>query len=651
LRTGAFALALLVGAMGVAVSAPSVDRVEKGQLVLENVPALDPHLVDRHRAYSNVRSAGMVDWLPDGAGLLIATRFGETVQLHKVAMPLGARQQVTFKDEPVRSGAISPRPGSTALIYAGDQGGNENYQFFLHDLASGDTRLITDGKSRHGGLLWSNGGDRIAFSSTARNGRDTDVHVATPETAATAKPLVAEEGSWTPVAFSADDSRLLVRRYISVTRSRLAVVDVATGAMTAIRPDQTDVALAGVGFTPDGKGVFLISDEAGDFKRLGLHDLASGRTRWVSVDVPWDVEDAALSRDGKLLAYTVNQDGFSRLHLLDTATLKPLAAPNLPAGTVGGLQFSPDGGRLALTLSRPVAPADVYVVDLKTRDVTRWTRSEVGGLNTDAFVEPGLVRYPTFDTVDGKPRTIPALVYRPRGAAGRLPVIIDIHGGPEGQSRPGFNAGVQFLVNELQAAVIRPNVRGSTGYGKTYVALDNGFQREDSVKDIGALLDWIATQPDLDPDRVVVSGGSYGGYMTLAAMTHYNDRLAGGASTVGISNFVTFLESTADYRRDLRRVEYGDERDPTMRDHLIRISPLTNASRITKPMLIIQGANDPRVPAGEAEQMVQQIRANGGEVWYILGRDEGHGFAKRSNRAIADVAEAMFFAKRFGRGG
>ncbi|WP_205028202.1 alpha/beta hydrolase family protein [Oleisolibacter albus] len=640
----------LVMAAAQAQTTPAVQRVERGNLVTENLPEFDAVLSDRLRAYLNARSASVVDWTADGKGLLISTRFGETGQLHLVTQSMGARTQLTFAEEPVGNGAF--QPGGSKLVYVWDKGGSENFQLFQLDPATGATTLLTDGKSRNQTFRWSHKGDRIAFSSTRRDDKNTDIYVAAPEQVRTVQPLLADTGSFSPVAWSQDDGRLLIGQYVSVARAMLYVVDTRTGERTRIKPDK-DVYLGGVGFSPDGKGVFLISDEEGEYRKLGLHDLASNSTRWISGDLNWDVEEAELADTGKTLAYVVNEGGWSTLHLVDTKTLKPLKAPVLPKGIVTGLKFSPDGTRLAVSISRPTAPSDVFVADLKSGAVEQWTRSEVGGLNTDGFADASIIQYPSFDQVDGKPRSIPAVVYRPKAAkaGARLPVIVSIHGGPEGQSRPGFSSTIQFWANELGAVVIAPNVRGSEGYGKTYLSLDNGFKREDSVKDIGALLDWIATQPDLDPARVVVAGGSYGGYMTLASMTHYNDRFAGGASTVGISNFVTFLESTAPYRRDLRRPEYGDERDPAMRDFLQKISPLTNVSKISKPMLIIQGKNDPRVPVGEAEQMVAGIRKNGGDVWYVLALDEGHGFRKKSNQFYGSMAQAMFFRKLFGPAG
>ncbi|MFQ6030764.1 MAG: alpha/beta hydrolase family protein, partial [Dehalococcoidia bacterium] len=331
------------------------------------------------------------------------------------------------------------------------------------------------------------------------------------------------------------------------------------------------------------------------------------------------------------------------LHLRRIRGWRPLPVPELPVGLIFGLEFKPDDTELAFTLNTPQTPSDTYSLHIRKRRLTRWTFSEVGGLQTDNFIIPELIQYPTFDEVDGQPRMIPAFYYRPRDMEPPYPAVIAIHGGPEGQYRPHFSSTFLYWVNEMGIALLVPNVRGSAGYGKTYVQLDNGFKREESVRDIGALLDWIEDQPELDNDRIAVYGGSYGGYMVLACMTHYNDRLKTAVELVGISNFVTFLENTQDYRRDLRRAEYGDERDPHMREFLIRISPTTNAYKITKPMFIAQGLNDPRVPVGESEQIVDVIRANKGQVWYLLAKDEGHGFRKKTNRDFFRHATVLFW--------
>jgi dipeptidyl aminopeptidase/acylaminoacyl peptidase len=295
-----------------------------------------------------------------------------------------------------------------------------------------------------------------------------------------------------------------------------------------------------------------------------------------------------------------------------------------------------------MTINSTTSPGDIYVYDLEKEEAVRWTYSEVGGLNTEQFPKAKLIRFPTFDKIDGETRQIPAFVYNPGEISGKIPVLIDIHGGPAGQHRPRFSSFYAYLVNELGIAVIAPNVRGSSGYGKSYLKLDDDYKRENSVKDIVELINWIREQPEYDAERIAVFGGSYGGYMVLASMVHYNDKIKCGVDRVGISNFVTFLENTREYRRDLRRVEYGDERDPKMREFLLSIAPTSHAHKITKPLFVIQGANDPRVPATESEQMVKKIRENNGKVWYMLAKDEGHGFRKKENVDKMTEAVALF---------
>ncbi len=393
--------------------------------------------------------------------------------------------------------------------------------------------------------------------------------------------------------------------------------------------------------------MFVATDAPGDFRQLSYLDLSNGELRVLTGDIHWDVEDFELSEDGSRAAFVVNEGGISRLHLMDPATRKYETVGSIPVGLISGLSFSPDGTKLAFTLNSAKTPSDVYTLELGRQptaagELTRWTFSELGGLATETFVTPELILYPTFDRVDGARREIPAFVYKPKGP-GPYPVIVSIHGGPEGQYRPRFSSTFQMWVGQLGAAVVAPNVRGSAGYGKEYVKLDNGYNRENSVKDIGALLDWIATQPDLDEKRVAVYGGSYGGYMVLATMVHYSDRLRAGVEIVGISNFVTFLENTQDYRRDLRRVEYGDERDPAMRRFLDSVSPNRQASKITAPLFVAQGQNDPRVPVTESEQIVRDVRATGRNVWYMKALNEGHGFRKKENRDLFGQLVVLFF--------
>ena len=657
-RTALFA-ALLASLPALAQTAPvkpaEVTREVVGNRTSENIPAIPAALIEQLNRYQNTRGAGLAGWTKDGC-LLVSTRFAETAQAHRVCEPLGMREQLTFYPEPV--GGITPAPARAwrdGFVFAKDKGGDEFSQLYWFDEATRSTTLLTDGKrSQNGGTTLSRDGGLMAYSSTARNGTDRDVWLRDTRTGDT-RLLVDAGGNWSPMDFSPDGTRLLVMKYVSAAESYPGVVDVASGKLTLFPVDGGKASFGGFAFAPDGKAVYFISDEPlqgkpQEFKTLRYHDPASGRFDVLTANIPWDVGGFTIADDGRHLAFTSNEDGISKLRVLSLPDHREIRLPALPIGVIGGLAFSPDGKRLALTLNSATSPSDVHVIDLAAATLTRWTRSEVGGLDASRFVAPTLVRYPTFDSVDGKRRTIPAFFYKPAKPSGTLasktgkyPVVINIHGGPEGQSLPTFNPTAQYLANELGVAMLVPNVRGSTGYGKTYLSLDNADKREDSVKDIGALLDWIATQPELDASRVGVIGGSYGGYMVLASLTHYSDRIRAGVDIVGISHFGTFLKNTESYRRDLRRVEYGDERDPAMNAVFERISPLNNAAKITSPLFVAQGRNDPRVPWTEAEQIVKAVRSNGQPVWYLLYADEGHGFAKKANSDWFGAATMLFW--------
>lgn len=631
----------LVGAALAALSstvlaAEAVKRVERGNLVMESVPEIPAELNERLNRYQQVRGAAFSGWLQDGSAL-ISTRFGETAQIHRIERPMGARTQLTFYPEPI--GGALPRPGRNGFVFAKDTGGNEFFQFHYFDIATGEATLLTDGKSRNTSALFSRDGKLFAFSTTRRNGKDVDIHLSRLD-GTSSTPLLEKEGEWTALDFAPDAKTLLVRRSVSITESELYTLDLATKALTRFHPTTEPVFFGDARFTADGKSVVYVSDEGGEFRGLRLQALAGGAEKRFGALIPWNVEEFELSPDGSKLAFVTNEDGIAALYVVALKTGAALAVPKLPVGQVDGIHFDAAGQRLGFSVDRATNPSDLYAFRFGDKTLTRWTASEVGGLNTAQFVEPALVRYPSFD---GK--SIPAFVYKPKAATAKLPVIINIHGGPEAQALPTFAPITQFYLKELGIAVITPNVRGSDGYGKSYLKLDNGLLREDSVKDIGALLDWIATQPDLDASRVLVTGGSYGGYMTLASMVLYNERLKAGVDIVGISHFVTFLTNTQDYRRDLRRVEYGDERIPEMRAFMEKTAPLNNAAKITKPMFIIQGLNDPRVPASEAEQMVTKIRGNGGEVWYLAAKDEGHGFRKKANRDFQNAATVLFIRR------
>jgi dipeptidyl aminopeptidase/acylaminoacyl peptidase len=630
-------ISTLTGAAGAAVE-------ERGTLVLDNIPPVDTPLTAKLDDYMSARGATFVDWLPDG-GMLIATRFSDAEQLHRVAMPLGMREQLTFSREPVTSARSPQSAVAPGFVFLRDSGGNEMTQVFYYDLNTRAVRMLSDGKGLYGGLSWSHDGRRVAFHGTGRDGVSYDLFVAEP--ANNVAPHLVYNGfqkNWSVADWSPDDTKLLIVNFVSANESHLFVMDLATAALTPVSEGDDVASVSGARFTADGRGVYLITNRDSEFEQLKRVELATGAAETLTGHIPWDIEGFARSDDGGFLAWVANVDGVSRLTVVNLAN-RTESLPPLPDGRIGRIAFDRTGKRLALSIENAQSPRDVFVLEVERNALVRYTKSEVGPNDPLQYSPAELARYPTFDRDRGKYREIPAFVLRPR-TPGPHPVLIDIHGGPESQAVPSFNPFTQFLVREMGFVVITPNVRGSTGYGKTFMNLDNGEDREDSVKDVGALLVWIGLQKDLDAKRVFVSGGSYGGYMALATMVNFGDRLRGGIDVVGISNFVTFLGNTSAYRRDLRRQEYGDERLPRMHAYLQRISPLTNAARINKPMLVVQGLNDPRVPATESQQMVAKVRARGGEVWYLAARDEGHGFKKKSNRDFYQKTIVTFLEKQ-----
>lgn len=598
-------------------------------LVVEGVPPHSAELKTEAGRYLEFRAAGFSSWHPTRREMLVSTRFGDTPQLHAVKMPGGARRQLTFTPEPVGSGIWQPKQGRY-IVFAQDTGGGEFYQYHRLDPDTGRITLLTDGKSRNGSGRFSKDGEQFAYTSTRRTGRDTDVWLMNPAEPKSDRLLCElSGGGWGVSDWSYDGTKLLLLEYISINKSRLYLADAKTGAKELLTPDEaTPVSYGEAQFAKDGKSIFITTDKGSEFQRLARLDLATKQLTVLTADLNWDVDSFDLSPDGKTIAFITNEDGVGKIHLVEAKSGKKLRGPELPLGIPSGVTWHENGRDLAFSFNSAKSPTDAYSYDVKTGKLERWTESETGGLNTASFIEPELIRMKSFDGLQ-----VSGFLYRPdaKKFPGKRPIIVNIHGGPESQSRPIFQARNNYYLNELGVALLFPNVRGSSGYGKTFLTLDNGFKREDSVKDIGAFLDWIATDAGLDAERIAVMGGSYGGYMTLASLVHFGDRLRCGVDVVGISSFVTFLKNTQDYRRDLRRVEYGDERDPAMAEHLQRISPLTNVDKIRKPLFVVQGKNDPRVPVTEAEQMVAAIREKGGTVWYLMAKDEGHGFGKKKN--------------------
>jgi dipeptidyl aminopeptidase/acylaminoacyl peptidase len=574
--------------------------------------------------YLKIRGAWGASWSPDARRVSFLTEITGVPQVWEVPVEGGPSwpEQLTFYEERVSRAEYSPN--ANRLLFDMDDGGNERTQLFL--LEDGEVRELTRAP---GAIHYSGGfspdGSRIAYTATRRNGTDFDVFV--QELDEEPEMVWEVSGYHTISDWAPDGSFLLVSRHRSNLDNDLYLLLLSSGEATLLTPHEGDARFYGACVTPDGGSAYLATDVGGDFMRLARLDFSTLVFTYLTPD-DWDVEDLDLSRDGRYLLASRNIEGYSHL-MFFSGEGRRMPDPEIPEGIVGGFEFSPDSKRLALTLVGPTRNPDVAVLDLPDGDIKQVTRSSTAGIPRSTFRHPRLVRYPTFDG-----REIPALFYDPED--GDAPVVVNVHGGPEGQSRPAFAPVTQYLLHRGYA-VFFPNVRGSTGYGKAYTHLDDIELRMNSVRDLAHAAQWLRKKGH---QRVAVMGGSYGGFMVLAALTEYPELWSAGVDIVGIANLVTFLKNTGSYRRALREAEYGSlQRD---RDFLESISPIHKAHRIRVPLLVIHGKNDPRVPVGEAEQIVERVRENGGTVEYLLYEDEGHGLAKLKNRLDAYPRIAAF---------
>jgi len=619
-------------------------------LVLEGVPPIPLELEAKIAPYGEFRPHMMMSWHPMLRQMLVLRRLNATNQVHLVAAPGATPEPLTNFSDAVNDAVWEPTKGEY-FIYACCEGGNEVFRLHRYDVATKATTPISPAGERAAEWSFSKKGDRLVYvtqpvdkNNPARTAITT-VHIVDPLDPASDRAIVTlDGGGWGSFHFSDDGRQLAFMEYISAAESNLWTMDLATKKRRRVtkQPKGTTVYYGPPFFTRDGKGLIATSDRGSEFARLAYIPLATpAKEKPLTPKLEYDVDGYDVSTDIDKVAFVTNEKGASVLRFFDLAAWKELPRPPLLQGVIGNLRWRRGSEEVGFHVASARTAGDVFSCDFKTRLFTRWTNGNNPQVNTNAFVEPRLITWKSFDG-----REISGFHYRPpEHFPGKRPVIINIHGGPESQARPGFLARNNYFISELGVAMIYPNVRGSSGFGKTFLKLDNGRLREDSVKDIGALIDWIQTSPDLDGERIMILGGSYGGYMTLASAVHFSDRIAGAVSIVGISNFVTFLERTESYRRDLRRVEYGDERDPKMRAFMESIAPLNNADKIGKPMMIVQGFNDPRVPYTEAEQIVATLKKRGTPAWFILAKDEGHGFVKKPNLDYQFYA-TIEFAKR-----
>ena len=581
--------------------------------------------------YLKIRGAWGASFSPDGRRVSFLTEITGVPQVWEVGAEGSSwPEQLTFYEERVTDAAYSP--AGNRLLFGMDAGGNERSQLFL--LEDGEvTDLTRAPEAIHYSGGFSPDGRRIAYTATRRNGTDFDVFV---QDLPDGEPQMVWEvsGYHMVVDWAADGRALIVSRHHSNVNNDLYRLDLSTGGATLLTPHEGDARFFDANVTPDGRSVYLATDRDGEFLRLARLDLATLSLVYLTPD-DRDVEGVELSTDGRYLVASRNVEGYSDV-LLFNGKGRRMPDPRIPEGIVGGFEFSPDSGRLAFTLTAPERNPDVWVLDLPDGDARRLTRSSTAGIPPRTFRKPEVVRYPSFDG-----RRIPALFHEP--GIENAPVIVNVHGGPESQSRPAFAPVTQYLLHRGYA-VFFPNVRGSTGYGKSYTHLDDVELRMDSVKDLAHAAYWLRERGH---ERIAVMGGSYGGFMVLAALTEYPELWTAGVDIVGIANLVTFLENTGSYRRSLRESEYGSlEKD---REFLASISPIHKAENIEASLMVVHGKNDPRVPVGEAEQIVERVKKNGGTVEYLLYEDEGHGLAKLKNRLDAYPRIAAFLEEHLAR--
>lgn len=602
-------------------------------LIAEGLPDISTDIVARVQKYTDFCPTLFLDLHPMNPQMLVKARLeqSQVMQLCMVDDFEGKPISLTSFSDGIADALYQPTEG-LYCVFSKDVDGTEKYQNYRYDFATDTITLLTDGKSRNKLGVWSPKGDKMAFTSNERNGKDQDVYIINP-LIPESKHLVAEfsEGdNWAIEDWSPDSTKLLLSEYRSISDSNLWTLNLVDGSLTLLTPKnhEDQITYFKARYSSDGSSLFLITDKDNEFKTLATLEIKTGQLKYLVQHINWDIDLYEISPNGKQVACVSNENGVSRIHLLTLSEngndIRIL--DQIPVGVIVKIIWEKNGKSLRFNMSNAKSINDIYTVDVNQGILKRLTKNE-STMATDHFVDPELV---TWESFDGK--QISGFLYRPINAKqSKPPVRIMIHGGPEQQFKPVFLGRLNYFINELGIALLFPNIRGSTGYGKTFLELPNGLKRVDAYEDLNALLDWVKAQPDLDGDRIMVSGASYGGHATLAVATRYNEKIACSLSVVGMSNLVTFLENTEIRRRDQRRAVYGDERNPFVRDFLTSIAPINHASSITKPIFIVQGLMDPRVPYSESENIVRTLNNANIPVWFLTAKNEGHGFSKKEN--------------------
>jgi dipeptidyl aminopeptidase/acylaminoacyl peptidase len=597
--------------------------------------------------YLNVRSAGGAQLSPDGRELLFLTSTTGMPQLWIAPVRAdgpGAPRQITFGANRVQFARWSP--DGRWIAYGTDRGGNERTQIFLLSPDGTRERELTPADDFFRIFSgWSPRGSRIAYVSNERNGTDFDLYLMDLDAdGRSARPRMVMQGAgnlgieaWRP-----DDEALVLSQGRGEADNDLLLLDLQTQKLDTLFMPERMSSYRSVQWTPDGQGFFVATNHERDFAGLAHYHLPDRQLHWMQ-QPPHDVEAVALSPDGRLLAYAVNEAGFSRLVIRDLQGERDLVAGDLPRGVVTALEWAENAPRLAIGLSGPGLPGDVWVYDAVAGTTARATESTLAGLDPASFITPEAVGIPSFDD-----ETIHGLLYRPRGAEGRRPpVVMMLHGGPTSQARPDFDPVLQYLLARGYA-VLDLNFRGSTGYGQRFTQLDNGRLRPNAVRDMQSAVEWLRARGDVDGHRVAAMGGSYGGYMTLAAVAQLPEYFQAGVDFVGVANWISGLEDASPQLRNSDRIEYGDITNAEDRAFFTEISPLSYAGQIRSPLMVVHGANDPRVPVAEADQIVRAVRHRGGDVEYLRFPEEGHGIARLGNRVTAYQRIARFLDRVLG---
>lgn len=609
----------------------------------QGIPPIPSSLAQQVKRYTGAYGLPLAGWHPSKRELWVKG-ISNAAWISRVEAPGDSQKMWLY----LQLGGVYDfyfQPQAKYLIYNRDADGDESFQMYLFNIENRSSTRLSEGKSRNTEFVWSNSGEKVVYSFSPAKGQGVGLSIINPFDPKSNRSLVESTGNYLKAYdWSPDDKEVVFCEFISNTQSKLGLVNVNTGEKRLLlgNSEKENGYFSRPRFGKDGKGIYLVTDYNSDFRYLAYLNLADGQLKNLTAEIKWDVDEFRLSPDGKTIAFVVNEDGVSRLHLLDTGSGQHKPVTSLPIGIISDIKWHNNSTDLAFNFKSPRTPDDVYSLDTATLKSERWSKSVTDGVDPEKLSQPELIRWKSFDG-----RTISGFIYRPPATfTGKRPVIIDIHGGPELQHRPEYGYDDNYFMSELGVVKIYPNVRGSSGFGKAFLKLDDGVRREDAVKDIGALLDWIKTQPDLDADRVMLQGQSYGGYLALASAVQYSNRIRGVVSEYGVSNLASFVANTEGWRRDVQRAEYGDERDQKIRAFMEKTAPLNNSQKIKKPLLIIHGKNDPRHPASEAEALVQAAKKTGAPVWYLLAKDEGHGFVKHPNRNYK-LYTTILFVKEF----